>query len=232
MADTDRALQECLHALREGRKLNDILQRHPRERDELISLLQVAVDVGGLQPPAADPRFKLRARNQMLALAARNRIQHPSRPWPLPRLVARPAIRFGAAAALGFAVMGGAIGAAANSQPGDPLYGLRTAIEKTQIALTFDAQSRDHLRQQYAAHRLDEASRLATEGRISDAIALVDQAGQEVADSNAARVAWTVRAEARVDQLARKSAAVRGQPAPASHAGSGKTHAASSPPAH
>ena len=68
MRDLTQPLEECLRAMGEKRNLQEVLRRYPTERDHLIELLRLSVDLGGLAPssPAADPAFRLRARNRML----------------------------------------------------------------------------------------------------------------------------------------------------------------------
>lgn len=75
MPDLASTLDRCLDALKEGRNLHRLLGRDPRQRDELIDLLRVSTDVAQLRLPAPDPAFKLRARNLMLAAAARRRAE-------------------------------------------------------------------------------------------------------------------------------------------------------------
>ena len=63
MRDLTQPLEECLQAMGEKRNLQEVLRRYPGERDQLIELLRLSVDVGGLAPsaPAADPAFRLPA---------------------------------------------------------------------------------------------------------------------------------------------------------------------------
>ena len=70
MRDLTRPLQECLAAMDDKHNLQDVLRRYPADRDELIGLLRLSVDLGSLEAPAADPAFRLRARNRMLAAVA------------------------------------------------------------------------------------------------------------------------------------------------------------------
>ena len=71
MPDLSRSLQACLDAMDEKRNLQDVLRRYPADRQELIALLRLSVDLAGLGgAPAAAPAFRFRARNRMLATAA------------------------------------------------------------------------------------------------------------------------------------------------------------------
>src|SRR5690242_21331278 len=102
-------LELCLQALQEKRDLQDILRRYPGERDELIGMLRLSIDLNALGAPAADPAFRLRARNQMLALAGRRHAQQRN---PLRRLP-RPAARLALAGAMAVAMVAAGLTAAA-----------------------------------------------------------------------------------------------------------------------
>src|SRR5256885_7690173 len=121
----------------EQRNLQDVLHRYPADRNELITLLRVSVDLGGLSAPTADPAFRLRARNRMLASAAGRR-RHWNRRLALPRPVRRLALAGVALAALMVASVTAAV-ASADSLPGDPLYSVKLGVERAQLATTFDS---------------------------------------------------------------------------------------------
>jgi Domain of unknown function (DUF5667) len=176
--DLSNALQECLTALDEQDQLQDVLRRYPDDRDELIALLRLSVDVAALSAEPADPAFRLRARNAMLAEAARRRERRRWNPFVF---LPRPAIVAGAA---GLALVAGGLTTAAasnSSLPGDPLYGIKLTLEKAQLATTFDTAARAQLQLQFADVRLDEAQRLFAAGRVQDGVRLVDQYDAEVA---------------------------------------------------
>ena len=50
MRELTHPLEECLQAMSERRNLHDVLRRYPAERDQLIELLRLSVDLGGLAP--------------------------------------------------------------------------------------------------------------------------------------------------------------------------------------
>ena len=184
MRDLTKPLQECLTAMDDKHNLQDVLRRYPAERDELISLLRLSVDLGALEAPAADPAFRLRARNRMLAAAAHRR---QARRWnplaALPRPVARVAYAGGLAAAL---LVGGLTTAAASSDslPGDPLYGVKLVVERAQLATTFDSAARARLELQFADLRLAEAQRLFAAGRVKDGVRGMSQYDTAVTQFN------------------------------------------------
>jgi hypothetical protein len=181
MRDLSRPLEECLAAVNERRNLQEILRRYPQEREELIGMLRLSVELNSLGAPAADPAFRLRARNRMLGLAARRRSerQRSPRAW-LPRPAAR--LAFAGMVAIGLVAAGITAAAASDtSLPGDPLYGVKLGIERVQLAVTFDSASRARLQLHLADVRLGEAQRLFSLGRKGDAITLVNEYEAEVA---------------------------------------------------
>jgi hypothetical protein len=177
----------------EKRNLQDVLRRYPAERDQLIELLRLSVDLGGLAPstPAADPAFRLRARNRMLAAAAQRR---RARRWnPLGGLP-RPAARLAFAGALAAALLVAGLTSAAasgNSLPGDAFYPIKLGVERAQLAITFDPVARARLHAQFADVRLGEAKRLIAAGRVQEGVRQVDQYDSAVAQFNHALAGTT-----------------------------------------
>lgn len=184
MPDLARPLQECLQAMAQRRNLHEVLRRYPVERDELIALLQLSVDLSSLSAPAADPAFRLRTRNRMLAAATR---QRQVRSWnslrPLSRRMARLIVAGAGAATL---ALGGVTAAAASerSLPGDPLYGVKLGLEQAQLTTTFDPAGRARLQLRFASNRLAEARRLIAAGRLNDGIQLINRYDAAVAQFN------------------------------------------------
>jgi hypothetical protein len=194
--DLSRALQECLEAVERKRDLPEVLRRYPGDRDELVALLRLSVDLGGLGAPAPDPAFRLRARNRMLAAAAQRRQARSRRPfgsWP------RPAVRLAFAGAFAVALVTGGLTAAAasgSSLPGDPLYGVKLGTEQARLTVTLNPADRARLQLHFADLRLQEAQRLFAVGRTKDAVRLVNQYGAAVAqfDRSVASSALDTRA--------------------------------------
>jgi uncharacterized protein DUF5667 len=184
MRDLSRPLEECLTAVKERRNLQEILRRYPKEREELIGMLRLSVELSSLGAPAADPAFRLRARNRMLGLAAKRRSEKRGTPlaW-LPRPAAR--LTFAGMVAIGLVAAGITAAAASDtSLPGDPLYGVKLGIERVQLAVTLDSASRARLQLHLADVRLGEAQRLFSMGRKGDAITLVNEYEAAVAGFN------------------------------------------------
>lgn len=182
MPDTARALDECLQALQDQRNLQDVLRRYPHQRDELIALLRLSVDLNELSTvPPADPAFRLRARNRMLSTAARRRGGRWTPAGIARRLLPRPAVRAaGLALAAGVLVVTGLTVAAADSLPGQPLYVVKTGFEQVQLAVTLDAGANARLRLQLAERRLQEAQRLIALGQVGEGLRLINEYDSEV----------------------------------------------------
>jgi hypothetical protein len=200
--DLTRPLEECLTALGEKRNLQEVLRRYPADRDQLIALLRLSVDLGGLAAPAADPAFRLRARNRMLATAAELR---RGRRWNPLAALPRPAARLALAGAFAVALMLGGLTAAAasgNSLPGDPLYAVKLGVEHAQLATTFDSAARAHLQLQFADVRLGEAQRLFALGRVQDGVSVMSQYDTAVTQFNRA-IATTSLDTRAVSELSR-----------------------------
>jgi uncharacterized protein DUF5667 len=184
MRDMSAPLEQCLQALEEKRNLQDILRRYPAERDELIGMLRLSIELNALGAPAPDPAFRLRARNQMLALAGRRRQAQlrNTLSW-LPRPAARLALA--GAVAVGLVAAGLTAAAASNdSLPGDALYGVKLGVEQVQLAATFDSASHARLQLRFADLRLSEAQRLVALGRNREAVTVVTQYDSDLAEFN------------------------------------------------
>jgi hypothetical protein len=139
-----------------------------------MSLLQTSLRLSALEVPPPDRAARLLSRNRMLALAERRRVK--ARPSQVFRpLWSRRALRLGSALALAGGLMVGAVTASADSLPGQPLYAIKPAVEKVELALTWDPAANTRLRLAFAARRLDEAQRLVALGRAKEALALIDE---------------------------------------------------------
>ena len=175
MPDLAAPLQEALEALDSGRNLHEVLRRQPAQRDALISLLKVSVELKQLRVPGADTVFRLSARNRLLAAAARAKARRATPAGFFERLALRPRLALAATVALVAALGLGATVAAAGSLPGEPLYALKTGSEQVALAVTVDPAANARLRLEFADRRLVEAQRLVDLGQVQQAIILIDQ---------------------------------------------------------
>ena len=125
MPELSGPFEECLTAVKERRNLQEILRHYPAERDDLIGMLRLSVDLSNLGAPTPDPAFRLRARNRMLGLAGQRRLAQRRNPFTwLPRPAAR--LAFAGMVVVGLVAASVSVAAASNqSLPGDPLYGVK-----------------------------------------------------------------------------------------------------------
>jgi hypothetical protein len=113
------------------------------------------------ETPPPPPHGLMPGRQRFLAEAARLRAESRGRPLWLPSRRQRLAGVMRLAAALAaiailFGVMAGVVQASAASLPGQPLYGVKLATERIQLALTSQPASRAALERAMAEERLDE----------------------------------------------------------------------------
>jgi len=134
----------------------------------LASLVEMAHQVAGLSgTPPAPPQRLLPGRQRFLAEASRLR---EVRLRPRARLVwtLRLATALGVVVIL-LGVLFGTERAAADSLPGQALYGAKLATERIRLALTFQPESRSALAQALAEERMDEILALLEAKRGVDA---------------------------------------------------------------
>ena len=99
----------------------------------------------------------------------------------------RTALRATAAGVVVGAVLasGAGVAAASTARPGDALYGVKTAREQMQLALTRKGESRARLELRLARTRLAEAAELLRSGEVSRAIATLARADAALASASA-----------------------------------------------
>lgn len=177
--ELEDALQDCLEAiLQMGQSLDQALARYPHLRQELLPLLESALWVRSQRAdvlPSPERRARLRERvlrsiqTQPLPQAQpAARLRWSARPAQARRLIwLWIAVILVFISLLVFTTAGVAL-AAQNSLPGDRLYAVKAAVEEASVWLTWDAAQRMRLRLEYAARRLDEATRLSQQGRVNE----------------------------------------------------------------
>jgi len=161
-------LDACLTRLMSGSaSVDDLLRAYPGEADWLKPLLlsawkaHQAVDLPAMPSEArliGERRLRAHIRSQAPHAAAR-RGRH-----------LRPAFAM-ASLALVIALLGSVSGiayAAESSLPGDNLYPVKQAIERTQLALSQTAEDEAELLVRLSGERLSEAEQLAARGRPQD----------------------------------------------------------------
>lgn len=163
-ASLDSVLQGCLTALENDEPIEPIIDRWPRHRAVLQSLLATARQIQALdqRPSAAAQQRDL---NAFLAQARALR-----RPDSTPRQASlrawlRPVVALTTVLAALVVVSVSAVRASEAALPGDPLYGLKRFYEDVQLALTIDEASRTQLDHELSQRRRDEVRALQTADR-------------------------------------------------------------------
>lgn len=171
------AFDACLSDLQDGMGLEDVLSRYPAalaaELRPMLEAAQFAQLAADAQPR---PEAELASRGRFLALGREVRRQHKSGflAWlfgPAPAAVRRRTFALQAASLVFIAgtLLGVAttVNAAGSALPGDLLYGLKLTIEDAQLALAPEPASRQDLRDQFDARRVEEVQQLLAERRES-----------------------------------------------------------------
>ncbi len=148
---------ECLEQILEGRQtVEGCLAQYPELKDELESLLTVALAVRRAAPASLAPQATSRMRSNLQAAIANKQ----SKPLPKLRLLQSVVIRLAAALMVASSIGGGVMVAAASSLPDAPLYPVKQAVERVQLMMVGDAEQKAELHLTFAKRRLQEAQSL------------------------------------------------------------------------
>ncbi len=172
-------LDECMAAIEAGESIESCLARYPDEAAELAPLLQISLALEGLPQPAPAAATTRKAKSQFMAQAEqrreatkqslwarmRQRLAIPSLPGP-----ARALATVATALTLVLLVGSGAVFAASDSLPGEPLYGFKLLGEDVQRALTFNGEDRIRLEESFTERRRDEVRQLLSRGRQQEVV--------------------------------------------------------------
>ena len=172
---TQEIVQECIELLRQGRSLEECLERYPREADELEPILHSALSIQSelaLDLPSATRR---RIRGRVLAEWDR-RHQPKHWNWRLPALFPRWAV---VAASLVLALAVGGLGtniAAAKAVPGDIMYPVKEFREGVQLWFARSPEAKVEMYTSLVKERVEEVKKVAARKQadldaISDALA-------------------------------------------------------------
>jgi len=153
-------LIECLGALESGESLEQALSRFPEDAERLRPLLSVAAALPRLR---MEPSLEAKAasRKAFLAKAA----AMPGATRPRRALLMRPLAAFASLAAALVVVAGVAVTTSASAVPGDPLYGVKRAVESVLLSISSD---RVTLAAQFEQERIDEVEALLAAGREAE----------------------------------------------------------------
>jgi len=179
-------LDECLQELNRGADLEAVLTRHRDCAPRLRPLLEAALLVQQGPHPQLSPQANALGRRRLLEAVARKarqkaapsrlRAKRPFLRWPsLPGWqVSRLSFRVASAAlvlAIALASLG-TVNAAADSLPDSPLYAVKLATERVQLALALSPESKARLHLSFAGRRLWEVHTQAELGKPISPVAL------------------------------------------------------------
>jgi hypothetical protein len=148
-------------------------------------LVELALEARrSLTPPAPSAAFAAASRTRLV-----QRLARPAQPLPRRDRLStfrprgwKPAL---AGLIVIIALLGGGLGvtyAAADSLPGDPLYGAKRGLERLQLALTSTPAGLASLRARLATERLEEAEALVEAGRQAEANDLLGEYQAEITE--------------------------------------------------
>ncbi len=171
-------LDQAAGAVLQGADPAAVASQYGEAEGRLRPLLEVVARLQVLREPpppaslaAGRARFLARARDLRARRVARRSHGSPGIvAWPWPRLgdaLLRPAMSLVLVVLL-FSLVGYTAQAASASLPGSPLYPVKLAVERTQVALAADQEVEAHLEVAFATRRLDEIHRLAEAGHPPD----------------------------------------------------------------
>jgi hypothetical protein len=135
-----------------------------------------------------DPASRVRMRNTVLAALAPTKPTLADRAYSALLLLGKPApvlVRALVIVVIAVSLLGGATVASGDSLPDDALYSFKLAGEQLRLAIAVSVPDRAAVELSIADHRLDEAERLATNGREDDAIVATASYGSSLADAAA-----------------------------------------------
>ena len=173
--DFERHLAEALAGLDQGQDIEAVLAEYPEEADELAPLLEAAAyarETLDFFEPLSTAGLAA-GRRRMLEAAARTRSETQRSWWQsalanFSQWFDTPARGLATAAlllALFVAAGGATVVAAADSLPGDPLYGVKRTSERVRLALATNPTARATLHARFNRERQSEALTVAGMGR-------------------------------------------------------------------
>ncbi len=151
------ALNDCLEQIQRGASLEQALAHYPQWAAELRPLLVAAQAAGSLRPLQVPMDAKMRSRARFLAAAQERRPANPV-------MAFFAFLRFKAVAVtlslvLVAAIVGTGI-ASAQSLPGDGLYAIKLASERTRLLFTTDPAQRLEMEEDFDQERAKEVEAL------------------------------------------------------------------------
>ena len=158
--NTQEIVQECLELLRNGRSLEECLERHPERAAELEQILRDAISVRADLATDLPQTTRTRIKDKVLS-----EWDHQHQPkhwaWRLPTLFPRWAF---ATAILVLALVIGGLGtnnASANAVPGDMLYPVKEFRESVQLWFARSPEAKVERYTSLVKERVEEVRKIA-----------------------------------------------------------------------
>ena len=176
----EQALEECLERIRQGASLEDALRRHPEQAAELRPLLQIALALerADFLAPSEATKARLRTRFEGAARLRADEMRRPKTGW------LNGGLRLwttSLASVAAFVVLGSVtLWASSGSLPDQPLYGVKRAVERVQVAMASSPQEQATAYLDLADRRVDEVARLAESGDAAGLAKLAPDVAQQV----------------------------------------------------
>ena len=168
MKDNDKfadVLQVCLERLKNGEPLDDILDDHPQQRDDLKAYLNLALSLDSYPRPQIENNSLHKAFFKFAADSAKVELKNEFLNR-LRRTLAWAAIFFIAIISAGYS----AVSFAESSLPGQFFYPLKLTTEKIVLSLTASPEGRTELHIDLSEKRLLEIVTSIEKGRQFDAV--------------------------------------------------------------
>ncbi len=160
----EEILNECLEAILRGEPIDSCLERYPQQAQELRPLLKTMTAARDACRIAPRPEFRARARYEYNSAVTDACTKRASRGF-------RWSWRWSTAIPVALAVMmvsgGGVMAASANSIPGQPLYGVKLALEQVQVNLTPNGEAKAKVYAALAERRVSEIVALSNSGNAA-----------------------------------------------------------------
>ncbi len=168
-------LDECLDRVLKGEDIERCLQDYPQAAGELEPLLRTALVTATSLRFAPQPEFKAQVKRHLLAKV----------PALKPKKRGVPLLRWSPGWALAVSLVlalllagGGTVVASASSLPDQPLYPVKLATERVQLAFARSAVTQARLEAKFADRRISELSQMAEKGKVGKA----DEAAERLAE--------------------------------------------------
>lgn len=149
--EIEEILEECLHRLKEGEDIEDCLSHYPERAEELRPLLYTAIRIGKafsrIQP---HPHFRARLKYRLLSLPQRKTLPLWKTRWAFALL----------SILILFILGGGTVWASAGSLPDHPLYPVKLATERVQLAFSPSPSAKAMLQAKLIDKRIEEIQRM------------------------------------------------------------------------